>query len=203
MDNIKLTVIIPVYNQEELISRALYSVPNREDIEVIVVNDGSVDKTEEKVKEWLVDESIKNQKVFINRKENKGVSATVNEGLEKAKGEYTVLLGSDDYLIEDFNKVIEQATGEDLVYFDLEINCGDIWRVTPATKSSLCGSVKLMRTKFIEGLRNDEGMKYGEDFYFYQKLLSRNPVEKFTAIVGKHYNFPREGSLSWQQRNGK
>ena len=71
MDNIKLTVIIPVYNQEELISRALYSVPNREDIEVIVVNDGSVDKTEEKVKEWLVDESTKNQKVFINRKENK------------------------------------------------------------------------------------------------------------------------------------
>lgn len=203
MDNIKLTVIIPVYNQEELISRALYSVPNRKDIEVIVVNDGSVDRTEEKIKEWLVDESTKNQKVFINRKENKGVSATVNEGLEKAKGEYTVLLGSDDYLTEDFDKVIEQATGEDLVYFDLEINCGDIWRVTPATKSSLCGSVKLMRTKFIEGLKNDEGMKYGEDHYFYQKLLSRNPVEKFTAIVGKHYNFPREGSLSWQQRNSK
>ena len=85
MDNIKLTVIIPVYNQEELISRALYSVPNRKDIEVIVVNDGSVDRTEEKIKEWLVDESTKNQKVFINRKENKGVSATVNEGLEKAK----------------------------------------------------------------------------------------------------------------------
>lgn len=71
MDNIKLTVIIPVYNQGELISRALYSVPNRENIEVIVVNDGSVDKTEEKVKEWLVDESIKNQKVFINRKKIK------------------------------------------------------------------------------------------------------------------------------------
>lgn len=106
-------------------------------------------------------------------------------------------------MTEDFNKVIEQATGEDLVYFDLEINCGDIWRVTPVTKSSLCGSVKLMRTKFIEGLKNDEGMKYGEDYYFYQKLLSRNPVEKFTAIVGKHYNFPREGSLSWQQRNSK
>lgn len=64
MDNIKLTVIIPVYNQEELISRALYSVPNRKDIEVIVVNDGSVDRTEEKIKEWLVDESTKKSKSF-------------------------------------------------------------------------------------------------------------------------------------------
>ena len=117
MDDIKLTVIVSVYNQEELISRALYSVPNREDIEVIVVNDGSVDRTEEKIKEWLVDESTKNQKVFINRKENKGVSATVNEGLEKAKGEYFVLLGFDDYLKEDFDKVIEQATGEDFSLF--------------------------------------------------------------------------------------
>ena len=41
----KVSVIIPVYNQEELIIRCLDSIPKRDDIEIIVINDGSTDKT--------------------------------------------------------------------------------------------------------------------------------------------------------------
>ena len=50
----KLTVIIPVYNQEELILRALYSIPNREDVQIIVVNDGSTDRTHDKILDFLI-----------------------------------------------------------------------------------------------------------------------------------------------------
>ena len=47
--NYKLTVIVPVYNQENLILRALYSIPNRQDIHVVIINDGSTDNTKKKL----------------------------------------------------------------------------------------------------------------------------------------------------------
>lgn len=204
MENkIKLSVIIPVYNQEILVEKALYSVPNREDIQIIVVNDGSTDDTNITIQNWLNNSIIKNIKTYINRENNKGVSATINEGLQYVQGEYVVLLGSDDYFTDNIERVIEQANGDDLVYFDLEINSGEIFPLTPETKNSYCGSTKLMRHDFIKGILNDETKKYGEDYYFYCELLKRAPSEKFTHLVAKHYNFPREGSLSWQQRNSK
>ena len=48
----KVSLIIPVYNGEEFIEKALKSIPEREDIEVIIINDGSTDGTLEKCKEW-------------------------------------------------------------------------------------------------------------------------------------------------------
>lgn len=58
----KLSVVVPVYNQEDLILRALYSIPNREDIEVVIVNDGSTDNTHNKIMEFLYDKEIKLKK---------------------------------------------------------------------------------------------------------------------------------------------
>lgn len=201
--NYKLTVVIPVYNQENLITRALKSIPNREDIEIIVINDGSTDATHDKILEFMDNLDNKYEVVYFNLENNKGVSNAVNTGLAFAQGEYIVLLGSDDYFLPSIEDVIECAQGEDLVYFDLEINDGTIFHLDNESKHSYCGSVKLMKRTFIDGLKNDVNRPYGEDYYFFKDLLKRNPKEKFTNIVAKHYNFPREGSLSWQQRNSK
>lgn len=199
----KLSVVVPVYNQEDLILRALYSIPNREDIEVVIVNDGSTDKTHDKIMEFMYDKEIKLQENYFILGENKGVSNAVNIGIEESCGEYIVLLGSDDYFLPNLEKVIELINGEDLIYFNLQINDGSIWRINKENRTGYCGSVKLMRSEFIRGIKNDVNLKYGEDYYFFKEVLKRNPVEKFTGITAKHYNFPREGSLSWQQRNGK
>lgn len=197
----KLSVVVPVYNQEDLILRALYSIPNREDIEVVIVNDGSTDNTHNKIMEFLYDKEIKLKEKYIFFGENKGVSNAVNTGIEESCGEYVVLLGSDDYFLPSgFKKVIDLANGEDLVYFDLQVNDMSIWHLNNETKTGICGSVKLMRREFIKGIKNDINRKYGEDYYFFQEILKRNPVEKFTNITAKHYNFPRENSLSWKQR---
>ena len=56
---IKVSVIIPVYNQEELIKRCIKSIPDRENIEVIVVNDCSTDHTEQTVKDIMKTRSIR------------------------------------------------------------------------------------------------------------------------------------------------
>ena len=203
MENIKVSVIIPVYNQEELVIKALDSIPVRDDIEVIVIDDGSTDDTWSVLLEYHKQTSLNNF-ILLYNEENKGVAHTVNRGYDVANGEYVVLLGSDDYFITiEFIKALSCLNGRDLVYFNLEVNNGDIWRLNPDTKLGYCGSVKFMRRAFIGDTRNPEDKKAGEDYYFYNQLLAKNPTEIFTNLVVKHYNYPRQGSLTNLSLEGK
>jgi len=190
----KVSVVIPVYNQESLIERAIRSIPLRDDIEIIVVDDGSTDDTWNKLVTIGIELNDPNFIVLHNRK-NMGVGYTVNRGLDIADGEYIVLLGSDDYFYTDeFLKAMEQLDGTDLVYFDLKVNDGSIFKLTEESKRNLCGSTKFMRKEFVGDTRNPD-IRQGEDWFFYEELLKKNPTERFTNLLVKHYNFPRKGSL--------
>lgn len=196
----KVTVIIPTYNQQDLIIRTLLSIPDRPDIEVIVVDDKSTDTTAKQV-EIFMEHSTANIRLLKNS-ENKGVGYTTNRGLDAASGEYIVLIGSDDYFYADgFTEAMEELDGTDLVYFNLQLNDGYIWQLNDDTKHGYCGSTKFMRRAFIGNTRNPE-MRAREDYYFYKELMAKQPSEKFTGITVKHYNFPREGSLTWVACNG-
>ena len=191
----KVSVVIPVYNQESLIERAIRSIPRRDDIEIIVVDDGSTDDTWNKLVTIGIELNDPNFIVLHNRK-NMGVGYTVNRGLDIADGEYIVLLGSDDYFYTDeFLKAMEQLDGTDLVYFDLKVNDGSIFKLTEESKRNLCGSTKFMRKEFVGDTRNPD-IRQGEDWFFYEELLKKNPTERFTNLIVKHYNFPRKGSLT-------
>lgn len=192
-----LTVIIPVYNQEDLIIRAIESVPYGS--EIIVVNDGSTDNTLQVVRGYLGQN--KNTIRLFSDHVNRGVGYAVNCGLNFATGDYIVLLGSDDYFIPGIEKVMKQLDGTDLVYFNLRINDGTFIQLTEENKTSYCGSVKCMRREFIGDTRCPE-IRVEEDKSFYMQLLAKNPTEKFTGIAAKHYNFPRKGSLCWLKENG-
>ena len=192
----KVSVVIPVYNQESLIERAIRSIPRRNDIEIIVVDDGSTDDTWNKLVTIGIELNDPNFIVLHNRK-NMGVGYTVNRGLDIADGEYIVLLGSDDYFYTDeFLKAMEQLDGTDLVYFDLKVNDGSIFKLTEESKRNLCGSTKFMRKEFVGDTRNPD-IRQGEDWFFYDELLKKNPTERFTNLLVKHYNFPRKGSLTY------
>lgn len=197
----KVSVVIPVYNQESLIERAIRSIPLRDDIEIIVVDDGSTDDTWNKLVTIGIELNDPNFIVLHNRK-NMGVGYTVNRGLDIADGEYIVLLGSDDYFYTDeFLKAMEQLDGTDLVYFDLKVNDGSIFKLTEESKRNLCGSTKFMRKEFVGDTRNPD-IRQGEDRFFYEELLKKNPTERFTNLLVKHYNFPRKGSLTDIAVNG-
>ena len=93
--NPTVSVIIPTYNRAHLISRAIKSVLNQtyQDFEVIVVDDGSTDNTEEVIKEFQKkDERIK----YVRHEKNKGGSAARNTGIKAARGAYIAFLDSDD-----------------------------------------------------------------------------------------------------------
>lgn len=190
-----VSVIIPVYNQENLVIRAIESIPKRNDIEIIVIDDGSTDDTFIKLINYR--NNSKQNIILLYNEKNKGVASAVNKGYDNAIGEYIVLLGSDDYFYTDkFEECLKELDGTDLIYFDLQINNGDIFHLCEETKEKYCGSTKFIKNDFIGFTRCPENVKAAEDYYFYQDLLKKNPSEKFTNKVIKHYNFPRENSLT-------
>ena len=198
----KVSVLIPAYNADQTIGKAINSIPDLKDVEVIVWSDGSDDNTFEVAQEALYDR--KNPHICGISNENHGVAYATNRLLDRAQGEYVVLLGSDDwFLTTAFTKALKLLNGQyDLIYFDLQINDGTVMHLTPESKITYCGSTKFMRRAFVGDTRCQESKRAGEDWFFYQELLQKNPTELFTHKIIKHYNFPREGSLSWKQRNG-
>jgi glycosyltransferase involved in cell wall biosynthesis len=103
-ENPTVSVIIPTYNRAHLIGRAIQSVLNQtyRDFELIIVDDGSTDNTEEVVGSFK-DSRIK----YIHHKENKGGTAARNTGINDANGEYIAFLDSDDeWLPEKLEKQI-------------------------------------------------------------------------------------------------
>jgi glycosyltransferase involved in cell wall biosynthesis len=102
-----VSVIIPCYNEKIYISEALDSVLNQsyDDIEVIVVDDGSSDGSKSVVRSYGDD-------VQLLRQENRGAPAARNRGLETAMGEYVKFLDADDVLIPgSLQQQVHQAEG--------------------------------------------------------------------------------------------
>ena len=203
MNEIKISVIIPCYNQQDLVTKAIDSIPKRDDIEIIVIDDGSLDYTWDNLLEYRKKHEDILNLIYLYNETNKGVAYTVNKGYDVARGEYIVLLGSDDYFYTDkFEEIIKELDGTDLVYFDIQVNNGDVWNVNNESKHPLCGSVKFMRRDFIGDTRCPGNKKWGEDVDFYNELLAKKPTEKFTHIIAKHYNYPRTNSLTDLAKRG-
>ncbi len=89
----KFSVIIPLYNKEKDIKKTLESVLMQtfSEFEIVIVNDGSTDKSEEVVK------AIDDPRIILYSKENEGVSKARNFGVEKATSNFVVFLDADDY----------------------------------------------------------------------------------------------------------
>lgn len=120
IDDIFLSIIIPVYNMEKYIGECIKSLEQQhfeDDVEIILVNDGSTDKSFDIMKNYQ--EHSRN--VFIINQLNSGVAAARNEGLAKAKGKYVAWIDPDDYICEDWWNVLrpELEKCPDMVYFDM------------------------------------------------------------------------------------
>lgn len=192
---IKVSIIMPAYNSEEFIKTSLSSIPKREDIEVIVVNDGSTDKTAEIAKEFNV--------ILIDRKENMGIGYSRREALAVAQGEYIMFFDSDDTIVKNnFDKALDMLDGSDIVYYDLKQNDGVILHLTPDTKGIYPGADKFIKRDYINQFEYPTRRSY-EDVYFNGELHSKEHTEKYTNLVVVNYNFPREDSTSAKWARGE
>lgn len=105
----KLSIIVPVYNVEKYLPKCLESLTNQtlKDIEIICVNDGSMDNSLAILKEF----ASKDSRIKIIDNQHQGVAKTRNTGIEQATGEYIGFVDSDDFIdIDFFEKLYNSAT---------------------------------------------------------------------------------------------
>lgn len=114
----RFSVVIPVYNAENTIRRCLNSLldQNYEDYEIVLVNDGSKDRSGELCQEYAA--RFSNVKYIA--KENGGVSSARNAGLDAAEGEYILFVDSDDYVLDKYFETLEQNASADYLVFDIQ-----------------------------------------------------------------------------------
>ena len=93
----KISIVVPVYNVEKYVDRCLRSLVTQtlQDIEIIIVNDGSQDKSEKIIEKYVKENK---NKIKYYEKSNGGLSSARNYGLEYATGKYIAFLDSDDYV---------------------------------------------------------------------------------------------------------
>lgn len=103
----KLSIVVPVYNVEQYVRKCILSIINQDDnlfkeIELIIVNDGSKDKSVEQIQD-LVD---KYDNITLINQENLSLSVARNNGMELAKGDYVWFIDSDDWITSDAVKYV-------------------------------------------------------------------------------------------------
>ena len=102
-----ISIIVCVYNTEKYIAKCLKSIcaQTYANIEIIVVNDGSTDKTAMIINEW----QEKDERIVLVQQENKGLAVARNVGLDISRGEYIGFVDADDYIEKDMFQILYDA----------------------------------------------------------------------------------------------
>lgn len=95
-----ISIIIPAYNAEKYIEKCIQSIIHQDyrNLEIIIVNDGSIDKTREICEKFV----NQDKRIRLINTENKGAGSARNTGIDVAKGEYISFIDSDDYICPDY-----------------------------------------------------------------------------------------------------
>jgi len=112
---VKISIVVPLYNMEKIFNICMESLLKQtiEDIEIIIIDDGSTDNSGRMADEY----AETNQNVVVVHQENGGLSAARNTGIDRAEGKYIAFVDSDDYVAHDMMKVL---------YDEAEVNSADL-----------------------------------------------------------------------------
>lgn len=219
-----ISVIIPCYNMESYINRAVDSILTQtyNDVEIILINDGSEDNTLEICKKL----NDKNGNIRIIDQSNQGVSIARNNGINVANGEYICLLDGDDFLddicFEEVMKKFEDNAQIDMCFYGFKdvTESGDVsgeynkFRIYPdkildgaealmlkcMRKIWICTGACVYRKELLDtyNIRYKDGYRYGEDVNFINNCISHS--REIDCVKGNFLNcLVRKGSAT---RNG-
>ena len=202
------SIIIPTYNYAHYLPDTVSSVLQQSgsDYELIVINDGSTDNTDDVAAKLLED----NKFIYCSR-ENRGASATRNQGLTLAKGQYVYFLDSDDKLLDDalqtFRETIKNNDSADMLiarYFSVDKTgkkkerC--LWTLPGSREEnvkkyllnvdySLLGSSIIYRKHVFDRYQFPEHLRLYEDEPVFSYVLANFnaiKIEKPVALIQKH-----------------
>ncbi len=224
----RVSILIPAYNAEETILQALGSAQSQSlnDLEIIVIDDASTDRTVELVEARSADDP----RVRLLRLEtNRGPAAARNAGINLAQGDWLALLDADDTMANDrLERLLDEVTEEDVLIADnlalydrqagrtvklgidprvlgsgMRLNCeGFVARCRTNQPDAVdFGLLKpLIRSSHIREhcITYDEQTRYGEDFIFYLDVLLAGG--NLRIVHGSYYQYTeRVGSISKKQ----
>lgn len=196
-----LTIVIPTYNRAHLIENTLKSVLNQtcDDFEVIIIDDGSNDHTEEVIRPYL------SEKVSYHRIQNSERGAARNRGTELAKGDYINWFDSDDEMLEKHVACAKELASKhhqpEVLNLMYQIKDGITGKTTPV-QSSYSNGQKQRKSFLIEGnylacnpvivrkdiaLENpfieDRALSASEDYELWLRLLAKYPFHQSSEIT--------------------
>lgn len=179
MSEIKVSVIVPVYNAEKYIEQTLQALIKQtlKEIEIIVINDGSTDHSDAIIKKMA---KQSDKVIYVNR-ENRGVGPTRNEGMAMAKGEYIGFCDSDDIPNKNmYEKMYKAAKEEDA---DVAVCDENIIKNNIVTNRN---HKKLKETVYIKDINS-----FFEDYYFTKKYENHvwDKIFKRDIIIKNNIKF--------------
>lgn len=202
-----LSVIIPVYNVNRYLRRCIDSIIAQSftDWEVILIDDGSTDGSDDICDEYARNES----RISAIHQENKGVSAARNRGIENAKGSHVIFIDSDDWIDPEMFRAMMTDNDYDMVVcsftrVNVMNDCKyhsssvDLWPDESKERfvssqpyyDVLCrnGTLwnKIIKAELISDIRFDTNQKYGEDTVFLTKVLGE---VKTVCLIKKPYYY--------------
>ncbi len=211
--NIKLSIIIPVYNTQQYLEKCLDSVVKavygiESQVEVLIINDGSTDDSVRIITQYCSQNSY--MKSF--NKQNGGLSDVKNYGLKHAVGEYVVFLDSDDYIEADMYRVMLQKISEenaDVAVCDIRLTYDDpkknqVYSCAVAAREGTFAQIidmammpaswnKIIKKSLYSGLTFPVGLN-NEDVSVTPIVLAR--ANKIVVVPEAYYNYyQRPGSI--------
>jgi glycosyltransferase involved in cell wall biosynthesis len=183
---IELTVLIPAYNEEESIRETiqvlLAMAPQFKALQVIVINDGSIDGTGAIVRSLPVE--------IIEHESNRGYGASLKCGLQRAKYEYILIADADGtYPLEDVSRLVEHAHENDMV---VAARTGQIVNVPPLRRP-----FKWIITKLAEYLINRKIPDLNSGF----RIFRRDVALRFRSLYPDGFSFTTTITLAMVTNN--
>lgn len=205
----KVSIVVPVYNGEKYIEKCINSILKQtyKNVELIIINDGSVDKTKKILNKY-------SDSIIVINKKNTGVSDSRNVGIDKATGDYIMFCDADDWLCDDtieiaVNKInnydavrfshyvvknnqINKKENSDDVYSDIDLVVNDNKELVKnllenKTEGHLWNY--LLRTEVIKDnkIYFDDDLFYQEDVVFLLEYFFK--IKKLNVISTPLYNY--------------
>lgn len=202
----KVSVIIPCYNQARYLDTALQSVLSQtyNDWECIIVNDGSTDNTEDICRLWIE----KDTRFKFYTKENGGLPNTRNYGIERVSGTYILPLDADDYISPNY---IEACVNEleikdaKLVYGKMELfgnKTGErklkAYNYNDLLVANMIYCTAMYRKKDWKDIGGyDENMVYGlEDWELWVHMLHKNDLVSMVETITFYYRIKEKSMIT-------
>lgn len=190
-ENLFISVILPVFNNERFIGRCLRSLTNqsfkKKNYEIIIINDGSTDKTINEITKY----KKKNFRIIENKR-NLGLVRSLNIAIKEAKGSLIVRVDSDDWVHEDFlnilstflflNKNLDSVACDYTITDSKENNI----KVENCLKKPIGCAIMFRSQQILELGLYDEKFEYAEEEAFRKKFLKKYTITRLPISLYRY-----------------